>query len=338
MPEIISKSQELRQAQLGAFLATRDDDLYHRDRKNIQGNFSDIAAGDLIDIERMPRDDIDMTKRQKFAGYVLKMLGKEKPAVTAKEYVDFLRSVGGSDYEPIQYRKEKLERFNQEFSQPVTQLLEEIHDLPEGSQHPDFMGKGSKSDTYRITHDGTDYAVRVVKRDNAFSNDYLTAAQLSDGMSHLEQIVAASLVHGRGVTVSEIMPGKELRKTAIEDMEAITDEQLSEMVDTIIAMEDRGIWPDLEHTNVFYDQEAGFGFIDQRVKRKSHLGTLGGDIRELTYALSSMNMGSEVRSASISLDILKRLRNIVESKLKEQDRETALEAIDDSIKRYQNGY
>lgn len=237
-----------------------------------------------------------------------------------------------AEYE--QYKSDKLDRY-QEFDPLVAHLLEEIRNLPDGSEHPAFIGTGMKAETYQIELNGGKYAARIIKkRDWASVDDYLHAGLLGNKVPHLEQFCAAN--PDRGITISEMMPGKQMRKITAEDIEAITDKQLSELVDTIVTMDKRGIWLDADLGNMLYDQETGFNFIDQRVKTTAHKGSVGSDIGEVVSTLSSMGLGYDIQMApeerahgsSVFLGVLGRLKGIVENKLEEPDRETAFEAID----------
>ncbi len=269
------------------------------------------------------------------------------------QYKDFLRSVGGSKYDAIQVRTEMFEQYNQVFKPIVQQLLSEIggtENLRDSAiKHPAFMGAGSNAVALSITHGDKPYAVRIPTRSFTKAGGveaYLAGAILGRGIPHLEQIVAAS--YDTGVTVAEIIPGKEMGyKMTLEDVVSITDEQLKELLNTLITANLRGIEIDPKPTNILYDQKAGFGIIDygssKTVGKDTANQSLGEVVGWMTGTLTNAgSYGGAYKSEKTRdeyaydfkmrlaiLDVLERFKVIVSDSLESEDRETAIQIIDE---------
>jgi hypothetical protein len=260
MPKITPKSPELLQAQVVAFTVeciSRPLDTGH-----IINNLGSIAAGGLIDIEKVP-SEIEYADDENDD---LAILPEDvtKPVIAASEYIDFLRSVGGSRDEVIQYRADMLVRYNEEFRPVVSKLRDDLSATSEPGSHPDFVGSGYNSAVFRVHHGDTEFAVRIPDKGHlcrgVVVDSHLTGAALGRGIPHFEQIVAAS--YEDGITVAEMVPGKVLYDVSEEDMKCITEDQLSDLLDATETALNRGIRIDQNPGNILYDPNAGFGIID----------------------------------------------------------------------------
>lgn len=351
MHETTPKSPELLQAQVATFAAERIED--YQDSGHILNNLGELAIGNLTDVTIVTQS----TEYRKDEGKTVRVPeNTERTVATASEYTDFLRSVGGSGYEAIQGRADMLTQYNQVFKPIITGLRAELQDPASRKEHPAFMGNGSNSAVFRITHEGKDYAVRVpngTKPSPSTIDSHLAGAVLGKGMPHLEQITAVS--YEDGVTVAEVMPGKEMGKDMTsEDVAAITDEQLSGLVDTLTAVSEHGIEIDPKPTNIFYDRDAGFGIVDyhsSKVAAKNSadqdLGTIvgwmgvpimsAGFYGHYNPERTADDYAQDANMMSTNLGVLRRFRTVVESKLDGEDRETALKDIDSQIESAQEG-
>ncbi|MDX1765355.1 MAG: hypothetical protein R3313_00215 [Candidatus Saccharimonadales bacterium] len=261
MSEPMPKPPELVQAQIASFAGERLDDL--RDTKHILNNIGAISLGGIEDIYR-PAGLFDF--RDEFITEDNKRGAVEKGtpilAASGEDYLGYLREVGGAQYEPIAARAEMIKAY-QEFQPIVTSLRAEIADPSSRKEHSDYMANGGNASVFKITHNNREYAVRVPsgRQVNAASvESHVGGAIKAKGMPHMEQIVAAS--YEDGVTVAELMPGREMNVLTEEDAAAITDEQLGQLIDTFLEANRRRIGIDPKPTNLFYDREEGFGLID----------------------------------------------------------------------------
>lgn len=347
MPKPTPKSPELRQAQIATFASEKIKD--HGDMSHILNSLSELAIGNLTDVTRVAQSF--KYGEDEMGRFVRVSETSERTAATASEYTNFLRSVGGANYEAIRDRAAMLTQYNQVFKPIITGLRAELQDPASHAEHPAFMGRGLNSDVFRITHEGKEYAVRIPRgtesRPATIDGIYM-AGILGKGVPHLEQIVTVS--YEDGVTVAEVMPGKEMAKDmTVEDVAAMTDEQLSILVDTLMIVSERGIEIDPKPTNILYDRDAGFGIIDYGSSRVAATNSADQDLGTIVgwMATPIMNAGfygdyspkttadeyaQAVHKTSVNLGVLKRFRSIVESKLDGEDRETALKGIDSQIR------
>ncbi len=345
MAQITPKSPELLKAQVAAFAAEKVEGF--NDNKHILNNLDGLISDNPDVVTRVTQSP--EYQKDQASNTVRVPENTEMTVTTAKEYKDFLRAAGGSKYEAIQGRADILTQYEEQFKPTVKVLRKELQDMTAPKEHPAFMGSGSNSSVFRITHNNNDYAVRIPNGKRVKPSDidrHLAGAVLGRGIPHLEQIIAAS--YEDGITVAEIMPGKEMDKTmTIKDVQAISNEHLAVLVDTLIAVNARGIEIDPKPSNFFYDSESGFGIVDYKsskvVSKNSADQSLGVIIGWMATPI--MNAGfygrsggistSDVKNLTANLDVCKRFRDIVDGKLTGQDRETALEKINKEIESYQ---
>jgi len=170
-------------------------------------------------------------------------------------YKNYLREKNGSRYDFISHRTKLLDTFNS--FRPV---LEQV----EGR-----LGLGGSSVVSVITLDNNPYALRQTiaqDRESDIDNHILASTRVRQMpqkyQEHVEHLVAATYENG-GMTIAEVMPGKEINKLQPEDIEQITQEQIDELVETMIEAEKVGVQVDITNAgNVFYDPEKGFGLVD----------------------------------------------------------------------------
>lgn len=344
MSEVTPKSTEVIQAQVAAYAAERVE--HYQDRGHIFNNLGSLAVEGLQDVTRVT-DGAEY--HQDANGETVRVPeGTERAVATVEDYKSFLRSVGGSKYEGIEGRAEILNRYG-EFSPTINHLREELADLATRKEHTAYLGNGSNSTVFSIERDGKQYAVRVPNGKAAnpgVVDSHIAGAYLGKGVPHLEQIVAAS--YEDGVTVAEIMPGKEMGDLSVEDIRAITDEQLGELVDTLVAVSERGIEIDPKPSNFFYDREAGFGIVDyhsSKVQKNSKDQELGEIVSWAATPIdnagfygkpykserTAQDYASDLEYKKASLDVLKRYREVVATKLQGEVRENALKGIDEKV-------
>lgn len=341
------KTPEERQAQVAAFAAERIE--HHEDRKHVFDNLDAVASGDVEDVARI-------TSRAEYHkdedGNTVRVVpGTKRTVATGKEYLDFLRAIGGSRYEGIQGRTEILQKYS-EFAPLIDALRKELPDPAKRKEHPTFIGNGSNSKVFSITHEGTTYAVRIPngKRVNpSVVDSHLAGALLGKDMPHMEQIVAAS--YEDGVTVAEMIPGVEMGDLNVEDVRQITDDQLRDLVDTVVKANEKGIEIDPKPSNFLYDRDKGFGVADyhsSRVIKNSadqDPGTVVGWMSTVITNAGFYGRGSNPemtvedyardRTQHVAnLKVLERFRSIVEERLKGDQLQIALSDIDKRIVSY----
>jgi hypothetical protein len=339
------KTPEEIQAQIAAYASEKIDD--NHTREYVFTNIVDLAAGKAEDLTRVREDDE--------SGNLINIPTGTERTIEAKGYSEFLRSVDGSKYEAIQGRAEILRAYK-DFAPAVSELKENLKAISSLKEHTSYLGSGSHSSVFFIERESKKYAVRIPQRSEKVSaseiDQHVAAAVLSKGVPHLEQIIGAS--YEDGVTVAELMPGTHLGDLDVESVRAITDEQLNELVNTLTAAHERGIYVDTKPSNFFYDREMGFGIVDlasAKVMKNSEDQDLSTIIEWAAVAI--LNMGTygqphaeissieecaqELEFSKVRLGILSRYRKCVETQLKGDGRERVLQSIDTDIQRLEAG-
>lgn len=343
MPAATPKQPEAIQAQLATFAAERIDHYY--DSVHVLNNLSNLAIGEAGDITRVTTS-VERQKGEDGNNSIRIPEGTERTVATVAEYTNFLRDVGGSRYEAIQGRAEMLKNYVR-FEPIIKRLKAELADPAVRKEHSNFLGNGSTSMVFSITEGDRSYAVRVPNGTGtspAKIDSHLAGAVLGKGVPHLEQIVAAS--YDDGVTVAEIMPGKEVGRLTLDEVKGVTDEQLGELVGTLVVVSERGIELDLKPSNIFYDQKEGYGIVDyhsSKVASKTsddqdlgnNVGYMAGTINCAGFNAkyddsikTKEDFARDLEFIKANLDVMNRYRTVVEQKLTGETQKTALALID----------
>jgi len=330
MVETTPKSPEQVQAQIAAFTAERVE--HYQDSKHIFRNLGGLALGEMQDITRTTNST--EYHRDENGDTIRLPEGTEHTVATSSEYADFLRSVGGQRYEAIQGRAEMLGEYSH-FKPSIMALRTELADPEKRKGHPNFLGNGSNATVFSISEGDKKYAVRVPNgraTDPSLIDSHLAGAVLGKDVPHLEQIVAAS--YEDGVTVAELMPGKEIGQLTLDEIEGITDEQLGELVDTLAVASERGIEIDPKPSNFLYDSEAGYGIVDYHSSKVAGKNSKDQSFNEIIgwTAASINNTGlydgyrtelthedysHDLEFMKANLGVLERYRSVVEAKASE---------------------
>lgn len=344
MSEVTPKPDEIVQAQVAAFAAERIGS--YEDVVHVFDNIGSIAVGEAADITRVT----DTTEYHRDAdGHTQRVPeGTEVTVATTAEYQDFLRSVGGSRYEAIQGRAEMLKEYGR-FEPTIAALRAELADPATRKNYPAFVGQGSNSMAFTIEEGDKSYIVRVphgAEAKPSIIDSHLAGAVLGKGIPLLEQIVAAS--YENGVTVAEVVPGKEMGDLTVEDIQQVTDAQLGELADALIAANTHGIEIDPKPSNFLYDPEAGYGIIDYHSSKVAGKSTQDQGLGEIVgwAATPITNAGlyghyksnktaedydREIAFNEANLGVLKRYRQVVAGKLQGDERAAALVALDEAV-------
>lgn len=338
--KIQAKTPELIQAQIAAFASEKIE--YNDTKRYIFNNISSLAVSNVAKVTYESTSDEPLhDKNRNYTENNTAVIPKETERTTATKdsYFQYLRSVGGSHHEAIATRNYLLEQYTH-FEPDITRLASELESVKSQKDHPAYLGSGSNTSAFRISHEDKEYAVRISEDAMDIDERAVITARAS-GVPHLEQVVAMS--YDNCAVVTELMPGTELGyDTPIENMRQVTNKQLSDLVDTIVTATGRGIAIDPKPTNIFYDPQEGFGIIDlSPANAKTELGNTAGSI-----ATSLSNTGFYGKHLSkitpeayerdlawhkVHLDLVTRYRAAVIDKLSNEALEGALGAIDKQI-------
>ncbi len=333
MSERQSKPPEILQAQVAAFAHEIED---YKDRDNLLSRVAEVAGGEIEDITRTT-ESVEYHKNES-GDSVRTPIGTDRTVATSQEYIDFLRNVGGAKADVIKNRADMLMAYST-FDHKVEQLFRVLVTVENTKEHPSFLGNGSNSRVYSIEHNNNKYAVRKIRSAESV-NSHLAGAVLAKGISHLEQIVAASFE--KGITIADVIPGRQFGELSVTEIKQITNEQLEEFIDTIILANKRGIKFDQKPSNYLYDSKFGFGIVDltsgeQELASALYVaftnmgiyGKWGSCKTDEEYAL-------QLEFHKANIDVLQRYRSIIEKRLDGNTLKVILEGIDRDINAVQN--
>lgn len=196
---------------------------------------------------------------------------REKPEY--QEYINWLRDKGASE-SAIQARLTAIRAY-EPFQEDVTRIKQELltdhHDNLH--RHPDNIGKGTIL-VMRFETAGKQYIARMTSNPDYMREDYIDRTieeyyqymVAGRGLAHFEQVVAFSTKDG--AVISEFVPGKSFNELSLGDLQQITNEQIKQAIEAIIAAAKRNIIIDIDATNFIYEPGIGFTFIDYLLAHK----------------------------------------------------------------------
>lgn len=215
-----------------------------------------------------------------------------------------------------------------------------------------FIAAGTQANVYGLVCDGAEYVARIPKYPedgSALWVDKYAAGMLAvEGVSHFEQIAAIS--YEESVVIAERMPGVPIDRLTNGDINAISDNQLQELVATLKIAHDRGVRLDTAPANYMYDRTAGFGLIDLELEKRSLDGrraTFDKKIEQTAVALQKIGeklsdesegadtqeyYDSRARLMGARIDLLNRFKQAVSSaEMDTTERQRAVERIGQEI-------
>lgn len=331
MPDQHTKPPKLLQAQLATFAGEYTKNGY--DKSYVFSNIASIVTSTSDNVTRVTEPG-DYFVEANGVCYEL-AAGTVRGVATKNEYRDFLRFVGGCSYEPIQDRASLLQAY-EEFAPTVAELMAQLAGLRDEAGHQAYIGGGSTSSIFKIDHSNGSYAVRIPRDREEGSlvvDMHVAGAILAKGLPQMEQIVAAS--YEDGVTVAEIMPGKNMYYLTENEIDQITEVQLEALYDTLVAGVASGIRLDPNPANFMYDPKEGFGIVDYFSGNYAGSSMVIQDPRELVRYLAhilensgnSLSMQGASRNPESKLKVVRSFGNIIERKLTGYELQEARQVI-----------
>jgi hypothetical protein len=300
----VQKSPELLQAQAAAFAAERLVDANDRaallagiGNVAVLGGFPDMVTRELPESEYVQRRLPDSSTE------LIKVEPGTHTVATRSEFTEWLRTDGNARGRPVEVRRELITAYNQRFKEPVASLKNQVRN---GEVSP--LNSGGTSSGYVLHVPEGDFVVRLpryfdLREGNAnTANGNIEALDRVRGIPGVEQLTAISIEDG--VTVSELLPGKDGSYLFGEDISSVTSEQLERLLSTLEVLHERDIRTDSKPSNFLYDPEKGFSVLDfsiepeggtdeyhqsmqQKVKDVAALLSVSGGVNEMAVMAKS---------------------------------------------------
>ena len=186
-----------------------------------------------------------------------------------------------------------------------------------------------------LQFEGQNYVLRMSSDPRLTVNitDRLEGAIRGFGIKGLEQVVAASIPDH--IFISEMMPGKSVRYIGPQLEQQITDQQLANLIESIMKANTRGIAFDTEHENILYDPFNGFGLIDYdysedvRHSLSITLNAFAVPLATMGRGLRGKNFDDHQRreQTKIDLQLLSQFGKQCETRIQGKDRERIQQGI-----------
>lgn len=141
-----------------------------------------------------------------------------------------------------------------------------------GEGDAEFVGSGAESSVWRIARDDSDYVVKLAneysvrgRRRNTIgaTEQKIVSGLRGQGIAGLEQLQAAS--PEEGALIYDYANGTTLSKMTDQDINNVTQGQVSDLWRTVLSATEAGIefdWMNSGGDNVIFNSESGFTLID----------------------------------------------------------------------------
>lgn len=134
-------------------------------------------------------------------------------------------------------------------------------------ERPRILGKGSNATAYGVRTGDREYAVKILESVTGCNHE-LGPLLLAKGLERTAQIAAYSIQDK--VLVTGLLPGTNLSSFNAASRPHYSDGDLLQLIDTICAMDRRGLTIDPKPSNFMYDPAAGFSILDYHAKGPHH--------------------------------------------------------------------
>lgn len=183
---------------------------------------------------------------------------------------------------------DKLEQFLAAYESFAPFVSPVFNDYLEGGnlRCNSFLGRGRFSEGHSLYVKGNHLVLRVINPETIRNGTWRIAYQyfkdltVGIGATALEQVISGSFIDGS--IVSKRVPGDTLLSVDAETLNNIPQEHIDQMLENIIAAYCRGVSFDMARSNILYDINEGFGFIDYRNNPDADI------YRELEVLLNSL--------------------------------------------------
>lgn len=236
------KAPERLQAQIEAFAD-----------KSVQ-NFSDDQAflfrysaelSKIKDLNNLPAD---------LPQELVQLILKHKDA-----YVKFLRQEKKLETDFIE---ENIKNYKKKFQSVILELNNKIA-LGNFKELPEYLGSGSNGSAFRIEVDGKVYAAKY-SRNLTQANFEIKPLIRAKGIPHTSQLVAYSLEDN--VVIMNLLSGTDVTNIPPDKVLEYTDEDIIQLIDTVIELDVKGLVIDPKPSNFMYDEKQGFSVLDYHIK------------------------------------------------------------------------
>lgn len=172
------------------------------------------------------------------------------------QYVVFLSDATREDELAIRLAERNAALYDRQFSADVKEL---IHDIEADEAEDRLLGSGVNGEVYLLKQGTREYAVKF-DHNVSQANFELRALRLAKGIPQASQLVTYSFADQ--AVIMKRLPGKNVRHLPPEVLNRLKDQQITDLVRTVLKLAERGLEIDPNPENFLYDRFAGFSVLD----------------------------------------------------------------------------
>lgn len=213
-------------------------------------------------------------------------LPDELKELVLKHKDNYRKLVQSADAEKLELKRINAELYKKVFAEPIKKLQQKISSTKHPKTLPEYLGSGSNGTAYVIEVEGKKYAAKFTQSP-VQSNFEIKPLLQARGINRVAQIISYSFADS--VVIMELLPGIEVTKMPPEETQPYSDQQIEQLIQTVINLDEQGIVIDPKASNFFYDKEHGFSILDFHLKHPNGGYPLYQSILDLRNALSARN-------------------------------------------------
>ncbi len=257
------KSQERLQAQAEVF-ADKGVKNFSEDQAQILKYSAELSQ--IKDLNNLP---LDLPKE------LVALIQKHKDA-----YINFLRQEKKLE---TSFIEENIKIYKEKFRPVISELKRK---MAQGNfkELPEYLGSGSNGSAFRIEVDGKTYAAKFSQNLTQANFEIKPLIRAKD-IPHTSQLVSYSFEDN--VVIMELLPGTDVTNFTPEEAPQYSDEDIIQLIDTVIELDARGLVIDPKPSNFMYDREKGFSVLDYHLKNTGSRYRLPQEIIDLRYGLTT---------------------------------------------------
>ena len=177
-----------------------------------------------------------------------------------QRYIDVLRCANRED---LAFRIKRLEEYNTVFKPLVSVLKKKIMEASSPSELKEFRGAGTAGIVYAISINNKEYAVKFIKNIKRL-NFEINSLKVGMGVEKTAQLISYS-TDDRCI-ITEMLPGENVTEIPSDRTIDYPEEQIIALIETVIALYEKGGIIDPNAPNFMYDSKKGFSVLDYNLK------------------------------------------------------------------------
>ncbi len=178
------------------------------------------------------------------------------------EYVKFLKKETRNE---IDFNELNIKQYNEQYRDPILELKHRVAE--NGKNLSEYLGSGENGDAYTLDIDDNTLVAKF-NENLSGQNFQLKALMRAKDLPHVAQLVSYS--YPDKVVVMELLEGINVDDFTVETLPTYSDDHITELIETVKALNSRGIMIDSKKSNFLYESNQGFNVLDYQLNESNY--------------------------------------------------------------------